>query len=112
MRNIVVLLLTALLCSCGGGAEITCKGTISFTGRTPTEISAMRDALAKSRERCGPEGHSCDVRTSKNDNGQILVGVHYLVLSESAGKCAQRIGDETLYVYGKDGQYIESIPGM
>jgi hypothetical protein len=82
------------------------------SSNTVAETSAIQDAVARNKDRCGSNGRSCDVIVSGNDNGHILVGVHFLVPSESSGTCAQRIGDETLFVYTKDGQYIESIPGM
>ena len=111
MRQILVYLAIALLCSCGG-KPISCKGSVSPSRLTPAETVAVEDALARTRDRCGPHGRNCEVVASGNDRGNILVGVHFLVASESSGVCGQRIGDETLFVYEKDGQYVESIPGM
>ena len=112
MRQIFATLTAALLCSCGSNKPIVCHGSVSPSSRTAAEASAIQDAIKRNKDRCGPNGRNCDVIAMGNDNGQILVGVHYLVPSESSGTCAQRIGDETLFVYAKDGQYLESIPGM
>ena len=112
MRQIFASLIAALLCSCGSNEPVVCHGSISSSSRTAAETAALRDTVARNKDRCGPNGRNCDVIASGNDDGKILVGVHFLVPSKSSGTCAQRIGDETLFVYTKDGRYIESIPGM
>ena len=112
MRQLFALFMAALLCSCGSSKPTVCHGIISPSSRNAAEISAIKDAIARNRDRCGPGARNCDVIASVNDNDQILVGVHFLVPSDSSGFCAQRIGDEALLVYTKAGRYIESIPGM
>jgi hypothetical protein len=112
MRLFVAMSIVSLLCSCGRHEPVACPGSISPGSRTGTEAAAISDALVRSKGRCGPNARNCHVIASESNDGQILVGIHFLVPNDSSGTCAQRIGDEIIFVYTRDGHYRETIPGM